>query len=425
MKKSHHITANLLAFARVRLITIVGLMALFFCHAVRAQDWPGWRGPNRDGVVTGFAAPKAWPEALKLKWKTTVGEGHSSPVVAGNRVYIQTRQGEQEVVSAIDLNTGKVLWADSHPVSYEMDPAAVGHGKGPKSTPVISGRKLFSLSINGMLSCHDADTGKVRWRKNFSQEFKATSPLYGSAMSPMVIDDLVIAHVGGSSGGMLAAFNSETGDVKWSWKGDGPGYASPFLISAGGTRQIVTQSEKNLIAVSAATGELLWKVPFTTEYDQNIVTPAVYKDTVIISGYDKGTIAIKPVKREGKWEAQQVWHNPQVSMYMNSPVVSGDHLFGLSHKRKGQFFGIDARTGAVVWTSEGREGENAALIAAGNLLFFLTNDAELIVASKSATAFEPLKKYTVAQSPTWAHPVLVGNRILIKDSTTLALWGLG
>jgi outer membrane protein assembly factor BamB len=405
-------------------IITLSMLALIFCEAVSAQDWPGWRGPNRDGLVTAFSAPKAWPETLKLKWKMTVGEGHSSPIVSGNRVYIQARQGEQEVLSAIDLNSGKSLWTDSHPVAYTMNPAALGHGKGPKSTPAISGGKLYSLSINGMLSCHDAETGKVKWRKNFSEEFKATSPLYGTAMSPLVIDNLVIAHVGGNFGGMLAAFNADTGDVKWSWKGDGPGYASPIVVTLGGARQIVTQSEKNIIAVSPSSGEMLWQMPFTTEYDQNIVTPVVYKDTIIFSGIDKGTFAIKPQMNGGKWKAEQVWQNPQVAMYMNSPVVSGDHLFGLSHKRKGQFFGLDARTGATAWTSEGREGENAGMLVAGNLLFFLTNDAELIVARKSATAFEPLKKYTVAQSPTWAHPVVIGSRILIKDATTLALWGL-
>ncbi|HEX5735871.1 MAG TPA: PQQ-binding-like beta-propeller repeat protein [Blastocatellia bacterium] len=374
--------------------------------------------------MASFAAPKAWPEKLTLKWKATVGEGHSSPIVAGNRVYIQTRQGEEEVISAIDLNTGKPLWSERYAVSYVMNPAALGHGKGPKSTPVISGGKLYTLSINGVLSSFDAQTGKLIWRKEFSKDFKATSPLYGTAMSPLVVDNMVVAHVGGDSGGMLAAFNAETGEMKWSWRGDGPGYASPIIVDIGGARQIVTQSEKNLIAVSAATGELLWQIPFTTDYDQNIVTPVVYKDTVIFSGLDKGTFAIKPQMSGGKWKPEQVWHNPQVSMYMNSPVIVGDHLLGLSHKRKGQFFGLDARTGATVWATEGREAENSAMLAAGNLLFVLTNDAQLIVARKRATAFEPLKKYTVAKSPTWAHPVVIGNRILIKDGSTLALWGL-
>jgi outer membrane protein assembly factor BamB len=145
---------------------------------------------------------------------------------------------------------------------------------------------------------------------------------------------------------------------------------------------------------------------------------------LIFSGLDKGTMAIKVIHREGKWTTEQVWQNPQVSMYMNSPVVNGDYLFGLSHKRKGQFFCLDARTGKTLWTSEGREGENAAMLSAGDVLFLLTNDAELIVAKNDSSRFEPIKRYTIAQSPTWAHPVIVGNRILIKDASTLALWSL-
>jgi hypothetical protein len=150
----------------------------------------------------------------------------------------------------------------------------------------------------------------------------------------------------------------------------------------------------------------------------------VYKQTLIFSGLDKGTLAIRVIKRGEKWETEQVWHNPDVSMYMNSPVVSGDYVFGLSHKRKGQFFCLDARTGQTLWTSNGREGDNAAIVATEQLLFLLTDAAELLVARSGPKQLEVLKKYTVAESPTWAHPVLIGNRILIKDVSTLALLSL-
>jgi outer membrane protein assembly factor BamB len=212
--------------------------------------------------------------------------------------------------------------------------------------------------------------------------------------------------------------------LKWSWKGDGPGYASPIAVELSGSRQIVTQTQKFIVGISAASGELIWQIPFETEYVQNIVTPVVYKDTLIFSGLDKGTMAVRVIRRGDKWATEQVWQNPQVSMYMNSPVVSGDHLFGLSHKRKGQFFCLDARTGETLWTSEGREGDNAAMLSAGEVLFLLTDNAELIVAKNDAKRFEPLKKYTVAASPTWAHPAIIGNRILIKDNSTLALLSL-
>lgn len=404
-------------------------LRLFFIFALAShvsfgQDWPQWRGPRRDGVVTSFVAPKTWPEKLGRIWKVPVGAGHSSPVVVGRRVYLMSRQDDEEVVSCITSDTGRLLWRDRYPAAYTMNPAAFSHGKGPKSTPVVDNGKLFTLGISGTLSCYEAATGKLGWRKEFSKQFKATSPLYGTATSPIVRDGLVIVHVGGHDSGALTAFDAETGEVKWSWTGDGPGYASPIVFETGGTAQIVTQTQKSIAGFSAASGELLWQIPFETEYVQNIVTPVVYKQALIFSGLDKGTIAIRVTKRGEKWETEQLWRNQDVSMYMNSPVVSGDYLFGLSHKRKGQFFCLDARTGQTAWTSNGREGDNAAMLAAGDVLMMLTSDAQFIIARNSASGFHVLKKYTVADSPTWAHPVILGNRVLIKDASSLTLLGL-
>jgi outer membrane protein assembly factor BamB len=387
-----------------------------------AQDWNQWRGANRDGTVFGFTASKSLPEQLKLKWKADVGIGHASPVVSGKHVFLFSRRGEQEIIAAFDLETGKELWKDSYQVAYTMNPAAVTHGKGPKSTPVVAGGKLYTLGITGILSCYEAESGKLKWRKEFANRFKTTSPYFGTATSPIVDRGLLITSVGGHDSGAMIAFDAESGAEKWSWKGDGPGYASPIVVELGGARQVVTQSQQNIIGINEANGELLWQIPFTTEYVQNIVTPIAYKDTLIFSGLDKGTFAVKLTKADGKFKPQTVWENKQVSMYMNSPVLKGDYLYGMSHKRKGQFFCIDAKTGATLWTSEGREGDNAAILTAGSLLFFLADDAELTITNASEKKYEIVKKYTVAQSPTWAHPVLVGNRLLIKDQTTLTLW---
>jgi outer membrane protein assembly factor BamB len=192
----------------------------------------------------------------------------------------------------------------------------------------------------------------------------------------------------------------------------------------GGVRQIVTQTQKYIVGISASYGQLLWEIPFETEYVQNSVTPVMYKQTLIFSGLDKGVFAVNVVLRGNTWATEQVWHNPDVSMYLNSPVVSGDYLYGLSHKRKGQFFCLDARTGQTQWLSNGREGDNAAIVTTGGLLFMLSDGAELTVARAEPARFEVLKQYTVAQSPTWAHPVFVGNRILIRDASNLALLGL-
>src|SRR5207248_1298218 len=148
------------------------------------EDWPQWRGPHRDGVLLPGDTPASWPEKLKTKWKITIGEGHSSPIFAGGKIFVFTRQQGKEVTSSIDPETGKVSWQQGYAAPYTMNPAATQHGEGPKSTPVFSDGKLYTFGISGILTCWDATTGAVRWRKEFSKQYKQTSPAFGTAMSP-------------------------------------------------------------------------------------------------------------------------------------------------------------------------------------------------------------------------------------------------
>ncbi|HEX8139629.1 MAG TPA: PQQ-binding-like beta-propeller repeat protein [Pyrinomonadaceae bacterium] len=398
------------------------LLASLLAQALLAQaatDWPQWRGPNRDGSLAGFVAPSSWPASLKEQWKVAVGVGHSSPLLVDGRVYVFARQGEEEVLRALDAATGKEIWRSGQPIAYEMHPAARGHGKGPKSTPVYSQGRIYTFGITGVLSCHEAQTGKLRWRKEFSKEYPNTSPLYGTAMSPVVTDGLVIAHVGGHDRGALTAFDAETGAVRWAYTADGPAYASPIVLTLLGTRQVVTFTQKELVGVATANGNLLWKLPAKSAYDTNAVTPIAYKDMLIFSREDQGITAVRLVRQGGQLAPQEVWNNRENELYMNSPVLQGNLLFGMSVRRKGQFFAIDADTGKTLWQSAGRMGENVALLNAGQVLLLLTNEAKLIVLSTTAKEYKPLAEYTVAQSETWAHPLVIGSRILVKDETSL------
>jgi outer membrane protein assembly factor BamB len=303
-----------------------------------------------------------------------------------------------------------------------MHPAAVWHGEGPKSTPLFNDGRLYTFGISGVLTCFDAATGAVRWRKDFSKQYKATWPVFGTAMSPVADRGLLIAHVGGPDNGALTAFDAQTGDVKWRWTGDGPAYASPVIADLGGTRQVMTETQKNLVSVAGATGQLLWKIPFTTDYVQNIPTPLLYRDVVIFSGLANGIFAVRATTKDGKWSTETAWRNDKVALYMSSPVLAGDLIFGFSHYKKGEFFCIDARTGATQWTSPPRQGENAAVLVSGENLILLRDEGELIITKASGKTFEPLRRYTVADSPTWAHPLVLSNGVVIKDKTTLALW---
>src|SRR5262249_23542428 len=162
-----------------------------------------------------------------------------SPVIAGNRVVMHTRQGDREIVRAIDIATGKELWKADYAAPYTVNPAAQAHGPGPKSTPVITGNRVVTLGISGILSAFDPQTGKLAWRV----DAPGTPPIYGTAMSPAIAGNTVIVHMGGESKGALTAFDAATGAVRWRWTGDGPGYASPIVADIGGTRQVITQTQ--------------------------------------------------------------------------------------------------------------------------------------------------------------------------------------
>ena len=398
-------------------ITMLAVIILF-ATPLYAQDWPQWRGPNRDGAVTGRFSE--WPKALKEEWKVTVGVGHASPVVVGNKIFIFARQGEEETLLSLDAATGKEIWKSSQPISYTMHSAATGHGKGPKSTPVVSNGSVFTLGISGVLSAHDARTGKLKWRHEFSKQYPNTSPLFGTAMSPIVDHGLLIAHVGGHDKGALTAFDVETGAVKWTNNMDGPAYSSPILVTLAGVRQVVTFMQKDFVGVDAATGKLLWKLPAKTQYDENSVTAIPYKDMLIFSREGQGISAIRLAKQGGEIVPQEVWNNKENTLYFSTPVLQGNTVFGFSTLKKGQFFALDADTGKTIWQGPGRMGENAAILNAGGSAFLaLTNEAKLIVLPVNAKEYAPTMQYTVADTPTWAHPVVNGNRILIKDETTL------
>ncbi|HYN84430.1 MAG TPA: PQQ-binding-like beta-propeller repeat protein, partial [Pyrinomonadaceae bacterium] len=388
--------------------------------AAGPADWTQWRGAARDGRVAGFRAPAAWPKTLREEWKVNVGTGHATPLVADGRVYVFARAGDEEVLRALDARNGRELWKSSHAVAYEMNPAARGHGKGPKSTPALSGDTICTLGIAGTLSCHDARNGRVKWRKEFGSQYGTTSPIYGTSMSPVFDGGRLVAHVGGHDRGALTAFDAETGKVRWSFEPDGPSYASPVIATLAGARQIITFTQKELVAVKPDTGELLWKLPAKTGYDTNCNTPVVYKDLVIFSREGRGVEAVRVV-REGKaLVAREAWRNEENELYMSSPVVERGVLFGFSSRKKGQFFAVDADTGKTLWQGEGRAGENAAILTTGDLILALTDDATLHVLSADAKSFATVARVNVATSPTWAHPVPVADRLLVKDETTLA-----
>jgi outer membrane protein assembly factor BamB len=383
--------------------------------AGRSADWPQWRGPNRDGVIRGVSVPKKWPRTLKEEWKVTGGEGIASPVVQGNKVFVFTRQkNNKEVVLCLDLHSGKEKWRSTPDAAAYKRGIGEGNGSiGPRSTPVVAGGKVFALGITGILSCLDAATGKLLWRKDPRQY-----PAYGACASPLVADGLVVVHGGEQNKGNVTAFDVKSGELKWTYTdGSSPGYGSPILVDRAGERQVVTCTSWDLLGLSLRTGKKLWAMHLDGGGD-NCVTPVQYKDLLICAGGNARPRAIRLEKdaRSGL-TAREVWKGDGPTLYLNSPVLAGDWLFGLSNQQ--QLFCLDARTGKTLWRSDRRQDSYAAILNAGSVWLALTS-RQLLVVKHSGKAYEPIAQYPVSDPPASAHPIFLGNRILIKGHSTLA-----
>ena len=388
----------------------------------QTQQWDQWRGPNRDGVGDAAALPAELPAELTEAWRVTVGEGYSGPLVIDGIVYVFSREDGREVLRALVLADGSEMWSQSYGAPFDVESAARSHGAGPKSTPVFAADRIFTLGISGVLSAVSASDGTTIWRHDFAGDFPQAWPIWGASMSPIVVGDRLIAHVGGDQGGAMRAFDVASGEVIWSNDEFTPGYASPIVVRVGGTDALVTQSNVHIIALNVADGATLWSMPFATSSWQNAVSPLAAGPQVIFSGLDLDIFSVQLAPNGGGWEASEDWRNNRVPLYMSSPVLVGDRVFGMSHRRRGQFICLDVATGDPVWTTQGREGENAVLTVLGDRIAILTDEAKLVIIDAHADGYEPLAEYEVADSPTWTPPAFTQQGVLIKDFETLALW---
>jgi outer membrane protein assembly factor BamB len=386
--------------------------------------WPQWRGPSRTGVVAQADAPAKWPAELTKGWSVEVGEGYSSPIADGTRVYVHSRRDPEEVVTALDLATGKVVWEQRYQAPIEKNPYAKQMAKGPYSTPLLAQGRLYTLGTTAILSAWDAPTGKLVWRKDFSSRIDTSKLFCGTAMSPLRTASGLIVHVGDDREGSMIAVDPATGKERWTTSLSGPGYASPIEITVAGTPHIVTMTMRSVIGVETASGRLLWEFPFKDEWNENIVTPIATANGVIVSGVRQGTRRLALTKSAKEWSVTEAWHTPDVGMYMSSPVLAGGTLFGLSSRRKGQFVAMDPDTGGLKWSTEGRNAMNATVIAAGSHLVFLTTESQLIVTALDPKTFSEVRRYTVAPSAVYAHPILFRDRVIVRDTTSVTVWSL-
>ena len=393
---------------------LLSFVMILSTNCLFAQDWPQWRGPNRDNVVKGFTVPKEWPKELAQKWKTEVGLGDASPSLVGDKLFVFARQGDEETMICLDAKTGQILWQEKQPaVTVTGGPA---QHSGPRSTPTVVDGKVCALGVGGILSCWDANTGQVLWRKD-SKEFSKQWPMFFTSMSPIVVDGMCIAHLGGEGNGAVVAYNLANGEEKWRWSGEGPSYGSPNIMTVAGTKQVVLEAEKSLVGIAVSDGRLLWQTPIQSRGAIN-GTPLVDGETLIYTG--QGTIAIKIEKQGDTFNVEQLWSTPSPSPKFSIPVVKNGFLYCVTST--GNLYCMNAKTGEVAWTDTTRRGDPAAILDVGPVLLALTSNSELAAFEPNGKEYVELARIKVGESPTWSYPVVAGNRVFVKDRDSVILW---
>jgi outer membrane protein assembly factor BamB len=404
---------------------LIGIAAVLSgVSGVQADDWNQWRGANRSGKVSNFPIPKTWPSSLTKKWSIEVGQGHSSPIIVGDKAYALVRKGDNEITYCLSMKDGKTIWQDtvSAPFDSVIFPAQK-LGKAPRSTPLIAGGKLYITGVGGMMTCFDAATGKVLWRKDFASMFTVPMPICGAALSPLVDGKKIYIHAGQGDEGAFFALDKDTGKILWKWSGEGPAYSSPQIASIAGFRQIVTAAHNSWISLDPVDGKLLWRIPNRQNmFNHNSITPIIVGDTIITGANMRETIAYKISRAGGKWETAQLWATRNVTMSTSSPILDGNRIYAVNEKRRGQIVAMTLDSGQVFWACEGNKGENVTLYDVGADVLAFDAGGEMIVYNKTAKGLLQAAKYDVADSQVWASPAVSNNRILVKGAETLTLW---
>jgi outer membrane protein assembly factor BamB len=398
------------------------LTLLLLTALTRAADWPQWLGPHRDGSTSETVA--AWKDAPKVLWKQPVGEGHSSPVVAGNRVFVhaKVKDKDEEEVLAFDAPSGKPLWKTSYPRGNFK----ALFGNGPRGTPAVEGDRVYTFGITGILSCFDVKEGQQLWQVDTLKKFDAKNLFFGMSGSPLIDGDRVLVEVGGKGSGVVA-LNKTNGEVVWKALDDPASYASPILVEAGGRKQAVFLTGDGLVGLDSTKGDLLGRQPWRDLLLESSTTPVKIGDLVVASSITLGAVA---VRLDGEKIADKpVWKNSELNCYFSTPVAVGkDHLYmvtgtkppALPENTKADLRCVEAATGKELWKKEKVGKYHAALLRTGNdKLLMLDDSGELVLLEPSAKEYKELARAKVCGPETWAHPALAGGRLYVRDRDNL------
>ncbi|HEV3446193.1 MAG TPA: PQQ-binding-like beta-propeller repeat protein, partial [Gemmataceae bacterium] len=385
--------------------------------AKTVAQWPGFRGPQRDGIVRGVQIATDWSRSPPVElWRRPIGPGWSSFAVSGELVYTQEQRGDDEVVACHNVTTGQPVWRRHDAARFWESNA----GAGPRATPTLSNGRVYTLGATGIVNALDAADGAVVWSRNAAADTGKKIPGWGFAGSPLVIDDVVIV----ATAGRLVAYDVATGDLRWLGPSGGSGYSSPHLVTIDGVQQILLLSGAGATSVTPATGTQLWKYSWQSD---GIVQPALTADGDILIGTGSGMAAgvgvrrIAVAHRTGAWTAEERWTAVGLKPYFNDFVVHQGHAFGFD----GSFLAcIDVSEGQRKWKG-GRYGHGQLILLPDqDLLLVLSEKGELALVSATPNQFQELGRFPAIEGKTWNHPVLAGDVLLVRNDQQMAAFRL-
>ena len=398
---------------KVRVLLPATVALLLLAQQAMAQssaNWPQWRGPNRDGVSKETGLLKQWPaEGPPLVWKATgAGSGYSSFSISNGKLYTMGLRGDREFVIAFDITTGKEAWATPNGSAFRND-----RGNGPRGTPTVDGDRLYALGGNGDLSALDARTGKLIWSKNVLREFGGSNIQWGISESPLVLGNKVLVNAGGP-GASMVALNKDDGSVIWKSQSDEPGYSSAIPLEINGGTQVVFFTAQRAVGLDVRDGKLLWEYEKPANNVANVATPIVHANRVFISS-DYGTGG-GVVEINSENQAREIYFTKEMKNHHSSSVLVGDYLYGFSSSI---LTAMKFDTGQVAWRDRS-VGKGSLVYADGNL-YCLSENGVVGLVEATPTGYKEKGRFRIQQGnlPTWAHPVVAGGRLYLRDQDTI------
>jgi outer membrane protein assembly factor BamB len=397
------------------------------------SGWTQWGGPTRDFVSDAKGLASAWPSNGPRKlWTRALGEGHSSILVEGDRLYTMyrpagaavNRRSQEEVVAAMDAATGNTVWEHRYPAP--TDGVDFSQGAGPHGTPLIVGDRLYATSSRRELFALDKTTGKLLWSHDFIKEYGAPSPDRGYTCSPLSYKGTVIVTLGGPDQA-AAAFNEQTGALVWKGGSSQPSPASPILIDVEGQPQLIVFGGDRIAGLNPSSGQTLWSHPHKTDWGLNISTPvwsAADHLLFVSSAYSGGSRVLELRQAEGKTTIAEKWFTNRLRVHIGTVIRLGDYVYGTSGDFGPAFFtAVDIRTGKIAW--QDRSFSRSQLLFADGKMILLDEDGTLGLATVSPEGLKVLARAPVLQNISWTPPTLVGTTLYVRDRKTIAAFNLG